>query len=198
MESIKIKTDWKEITLRDVIKIGGVDLDKELENRPLAKKFKHLEAVSNFSLKEILKLRGKPLDDSLAAIEYLLTQPKKYNPKTFKLKTEIEDYKHLAGEYMFYKDLTKLSAGEMLSIEVLIKNAHDNNTHVWPGILAVLVRPIEIQEKNGKEIKVIQEFEADDIEDRTEFFMDSLMAPHFYHQVNFFLASVMNSKNTTK
>ena len=81
MESIKIKTDWKEITLRDVIKIGGVDLDKELENRPLAKKFKHLEAVSNFSLDQILKLRGKPLDDSLAAIEYLLTQPKKYNPK---------------------------------------------------------------------------------------------------------------------
>lgn len=194
MDSIIIKGSWKEITLREVIEIGAVDIDPKMEGLSMGKRLKHLAAVSNWDMKQIEKLRGQALANSLNAIKYLSINPKRSRKKTFELKTDNEDLKHMEGEYMFYPDLTQLSAGEQVSIEVLIKDAHDNDLHVWPGILSILIRPVE--EVNGK--KVLEEFDAGDIADRKEFFMDSLMVPYFWQQVNFFFATEKTNKSTTK
>jgi hypothetical protein len=185
---IKVKNKWTEITLAELIEIGDIDQDESLEGLPINKRIHHIEVISNATVQELEKLNGEDLGRVMKAAEFLDTEPKKTRAKTFKIG---------GVEFMFHPKLHLLTAGEMISIETVLKRANDTKVNPFPDLLSILIRPVEIKERGEKTEKYIADFKAEEMAERKELFLNKLMVPNYYHEINFFLASDKTSKNKT-
>ena len=186
---IKVKNKWAEITLAELIEIGDIDQDKSLEGLPINKRIHHIAAISNATVDELKRLSGDDLGAVFKAVLFLDKEPPKPRKKTFTID---------GVEFIFHPKLHLLTAGEMISVETILKNAHESKENPFADLVSILIRPVEIKERGSKTEKYIADFKADEMAERKELFLNKLTVPNYYHHINFFLASDKINKNLTR
>ena len=94
--------------------------------------------------------------------------------------------------YMLPPDLNQLTMGEVISIEVELKDVKESQ--ILPILLGILLRPArKIKKEDGTEKLVICDFDdsyVQTIEERRELFLDNLHITDVMHVKDFFLNGV--------
>jgi hypothetical protein len=105
------------------------------------------------------------------------------------IKTDVESIKIGEDEYYLHSDFNKFTTGEIITIEMILKNADNNLFKVMSELLCVFLRK---KNNNGK----LEKFKTSMLE-RKEIF-DKIPVSQIYHIFNFFLAGSDLFNNNTK
>lgn len=91
-------------------------------------------------------------------------------------------------EWMAIKDMNKLSMGDTISLELIIKDSNEIN--IVTNIMPILIRPVKkIKGLNGKFEKIPGEFEAERYNEIKELFKKNLYIANIYDLKGFFLTT---------
>jgi len=198
-ETMIIKTSWDEVNLDEYLKICKVEVNQKLKNLGVKKSLKMAAIISNKTEKDIGQMNHDMFAILLEKVSFIFnTDPNPATRKPFKIKNK---------DYIFHPNFDKLTAGEMVSIETIIKDALKEERTFLPEILAVLIRPaITVKnEEAGTEIHGIEPFYVEGIvkvrgravnilEYRKGLFMKHLLVPHFLSRITAFMDGANRSK----
>lgn len=178
---ITIRKGWREVTLREWMKIGEVERDPELAGRFLAKRIKIAAILSDMTEEELMVLPQPELMPVLKAVEFVEKHPPKRKKKVFTLEKG-------GTEYMFHPQPKELNGGEMISVEQLMIDEKNTGENKFADVIAIMVRPaikVRNEEFNRDEYE-IEPFDTKNLEERRDYFLDNLTADKVFHEVAFF------------
>lgn len=186
-KKITVRKNWGEVTLSEHIEIGKVETDKDLKDRPIAKRMSMLPIISNLTEEEVDDIQGHNLAMILGATEYLNSMPPKRKRKVFKLN---------GVDYMFHPKPNELSAGEMVSIEQYMIDEKNTGINRYAEMLAILIRTCSkvMNKEFKKEVWTIDKFDTTNLEERKEMFLEKLTADKYMNEMAFFLNIGQKSK----
>ena len=98
-------------------------------------------------------------------------------------------------EYMVFDNMDSLLMEDNISLELIIKDSVDTN--LTSNILPVLIRKVREEIKDGKIVKVLEEFDAENYEYTKELFKKELMIGDVLWIRDFFLTGEKESSTTT-
>lgn len=197
-----IKTSWDEVNLEEYLEICKIELDKKFKNSAVSKSLAFAAVLSNKSEKEIGQMNREMFLTILEKISFVVADdPTPATRKPFKIGKV---------NYIFHPEFNRLTAGEMVSIETIIKDATKEERTFLPEILAILIRPaIKVKSKEGgTQSDYIAPFDVDEmvevkgrsvniLEYRRRLFMKELLVPHFLTRLTAFMDGANRSKIIT-
>ena len=187
MKKITVRKSWSEVTLREHIEIGKVETNKDLKDRPIAKRMGMLHIISNQTEQEIDEIQGQNLAMILNATDFLNGMPPKRKVKVFKLN---------GIDYMFHPKPNELSAGEMVSVEQYMIDEKNTGENRYAEIISILIRPCNkvMNDEFKKEVWTIDKFDTKNLDERKDMFLDKLTADKYMNEMAFFLSLGEKSK----
>lgn len=190
-KTMTIKTSWDEVTLGEYLKISAVEVDNKLAELGTKKTIKFVAILSNKSEAEINDMSYEMFVTLCDKVSFLhLEEPKRSTGKPFKIKGK---------DYIFVRDFSKLTTGEMVSIEQAIKDSSKSKKAFLSEILAILIRPCTSvkDEETGKTENVIEKFTTKNLKYRERLFIKELKVPDFLSRIEAFMTGANRSKMIT-
>ena len=181
MEKIKIKTEWNEINLQTYMRISEINGKEELKDRNLQKAVEIIAALSNKELDEVLEMDKEMLNICLSKIHFI---------NDIKVEDRSNEKFEIDGvKYMFEPNFDSLTTGIMISIEQLIMSAGKEDAPFLDELLAILIRRA-IPDPAKENAFVIEEFDANTVQQRKNIFNEKLFVPFFLQRLtDFFFGS---------
>ena len=185
MESIKIKDNWGEVTIREWVEIGKLGQMEELKDLNIATRIKVAAILSNKTEEEIGEMSGQMWADIYGAVEFVNTPPKKKRKQKGCPHRIIKLNK---TEYIFHPNPQQMNAGEQASVEQMLVDSKNGGEPATAGILAILVRPLVRvrNEEFDREDFEIEKFDTKNFDERRELFLDHLTVDEVWHEWAFF------------
>jgi len=186
---VKIPTEWKDITFERYMKIAK--LEQSRKSFPIQELYllKLIETICGAEEGERDELNLEDVNSISNDLAFLS------NNSDFKVQSHIK-----IGEvdYVFPKDLNRLTMGEYISIKTIQEKIGDD-VEMLPWILAIILRPgkLIIDKETGKEIWKQNKFDAENLEYRRELFMKESVE-NLIGAVNFFLSGNKTFINNSK
>lgn len=151
-----IKTSWEEVTLAEFIELGKIEANLELEGLFLSKRVKQMVVISNISEDELLNMSAEAFNELVDLSKFLDTEAE----------GNFDEFE-IDGVTYAYVNPSKMTAGEVISIETIVKQGVDNKVNSLSKQLAIMIRP------KG------EEFDVAKIEERSKLFEERLTVPNF-------------------
>jgi hypothetical protein len=187
-KEIRVPTNWEEITLRKYFTIAKLEQSKSSFAFEELYMMKMIEVLCDSSEEEMDDMTLEQVTEISESLQFMS------NMDDWKIHTNI----NIGGvDYVFPKDMNKLTMGEYISIKTLQENTPDTIDTI-PLILGIILRPgKKIIDDYGKEKWVQNKFDVEGIEIRKELFMDQPVS-NVMGAINFFLNGKNGSMNNIK
>ena len=187
-KEIRVPTNWEEITLRKYFTIAKLEQSKSSFAFEELYMMKMIEVLCDSSEEEMDDMTLEQVTEISESLQFMS------NMDDWKIYTNI----NIGGvDYVFPKDMNKLTMGEYISIKTLQENTPDTIDTI-PLILGIILRPgKKIIDDYGKEKWVQNKFDVEGIEIRKELFMDQPVS-NVMGAINFFLNGKNGSMNNIK
>jgi len=188
---LELKNAWAEVTLGEYMDINNVLEDKELKNRPLKQNVMMAAILSGKTVAEIEDIDHAGFTQVLNSLEFMDTVPLVSAEPTFLVKGD---------RYIFHPDFSKLTTGEMISIETVLGDAEKGAGDSMKMLLAILIRPaIKVEDNKETEVTyIIEKFDADKLETRAQIFTEHLTVDNFLAEYKHFFDTAVNSLTNMK
>jgi len=187
-KEIKAPTNWEEITLRKYFAIAKLEQAKSTFAFEELYMMKMIEIFCNASEEEMDEMTLDQVAEISESLQFMS------NMDDWKINTNI----NIGGvDYVFPKDMNKLTMGEYISIKTLQENIPDTIDTI-PLILGIILRPgKKVIDDYGREKWIQNKFDVEGIEIRKELFMDQPVS-NVMGAINFFLNGKNGSMNNIK
>ena len=184
----KIPSGWNDVNLEmfeEIYKLSSILNSYKSETEFSLDMF---QVITGAPKEDLLKLTRKGFETLVKWTEWATGDIKPTNKKIFIIDGE---------EWMPLEDLTTLSMGDSISLELLIKESKD--WELLTNILPVLIRPVKVVGKtNGKTKKVPGDFDANNYNEIKELFKKELKVADVFQLRAFFSNTEVLSSITTK
>lgn len=179
-KEVNLTTEWNELTLWQYLQFAKCQRDKdifEFEELFMLKIFEILSSVEDGGLDE---MPVEEIGELAKLIEPLMTTP------TWNTSAKSMDIDGVT--YILNPDQSKRTMGEYVSIK-MIQSKYKDEVDIVPRVLSIIIRPgkVVLNEETKKEEYIIDKFKPEDIEGRTDIFLNKAKAVDIIGYLSFFL-----------
>lgn len=184
-----IPTSWSDIKFSQYIKIAKLEQMKKSFPFEELYLLKMIEILCNANDGDLDDLTLEDVNEIALDLEFIS------NNHDFRI---VSNVKIGDVDYVFPKDMNRLTMGEYISIKTIQEKIKDD-VDMLPYILAIILRPGRkvIDNESGKENWIQSKFDAENIEYRKDLFMNEPVE-NLIGAINFFLGGSQTSISNTK
>ncbi|MEY2868304.1 MAG: hypothetical protein RIR01_733, partial [Bacteroidota bacterium] len=133
MMKIELPTSWHDISIEKFPLIYDIVRDKEID--PIDREIRVISILADITVAEVEKIRIDQLKELIKAVNFIF---KMEFPKS------VEMFKHNGFRWVVNYDITKLSAGDFISLSKLTESEESIIGNL-PQLVAMFVKPYKLK-----------------------------------------------------